>query len=107
MNKERNSQRHEVEAKSKTMTAGVINLIREFEEGKIFESQYEKLTKLAQQGKIEKFASPFDEALISLRMYIKYHVFDLEVTRRENKYLRKLLKDNEYLKKLLKARGKQ
>jgi hypothetical protein len=30
----------------------------------------------------------------SLRLHVKYIIFDLEATRRENSYLRKLLKDN-------------
>jgi len=32
-----------------------------------------------------------DEALNSLRLQIKYVVFDLEATRRENRYLRQML----------------
>ncbi len=34
------------------------------------------------------------ESLDYLRVCIKYQVFDLEATRRENEYLRKLLEEN-------------
>ena len=35
--------------------------------------------------------SNFDASLDHLRLSVKYLVFDLEATRRENQYLRKLL----------------
>ena len=38
-------------------------------------------------------AKTVDEALDYLRLQIKYVVFDLEATRRENRYLRKMLEN--------------
>lgn len=44
--------------------------------------------------KMKRTISELQESLDYLRLSIKYLVFDLEATRRENEYLRKLLKDN-------------
>lgn len=41
--------------------------------------------------KVKKTISDLQESLDYLRLSIKYLVFDLEATRRENQYLRKLL----------------
>jgi nitric oxide reductase activation protein len=43
------------------------------------------------QNKIKKSVASLQESLDYLRVTIKYMIFDLEATRRENKYLRKLL----------------
>lgn len=43
--------------------------------------------------KMKRTISELQESLDYLRLSIKYLVFDLEATRRENEYLRKLLKD--------------
>ncbi len=52
------------------------------------------------QKKFEKSLSDLQDSLDYLRISIKYTVFDLEATRRENTYLRKLLEgefdDEEY-----------
>ena len=53
-------------------------LVKEF--GGTDNNQYKKLASLAQDY---------------LRICIKYQLFDLEATRRENKYLRKLLEEKE------------
>ena len=45
------------------------------------------------QKKIRKSVASLQESLDYLRVTIKYMIFDLEATRRENKYLRKLLED--------------
>ena len=45
------------------------------------------------QNKIKKSVASLQESLDYLRVTIKYMIFDLEATRRENKYLRKLLDD--------------
>jgi nitric oxide reductase activation protein len=45
------------------------------------------------QNKIKKSVASLQESLDYLRVTIKYMIFDLEATRRENKYLRKLLED--------------
>ena len=44
--------------------------------------------------KLKKSISSLQESLDYLRLSIKYLLFDLEATRRENAYLRKLLDDN-------------
>ena len=43
--------------------------------------------------KVKKSVSNLQELLDYLRVSIKYLLFDLEATRRENSYLRKLLED--------------
>lgn len=59
----------------------------------------DKIEKLARESrenrrKLEKSISSLQESLDYLRVCIKYQVFDLEATRRENAYLRKLLEEN-------------
>lgn len=44
-----------------------------------------------QQSKIEESVSKLQDSLDYLRLSVKYMVFDLEATRRENVYLRKLV----------------
>jgi len=73
-------------------------LVKEFGEG--IDPQHSKLAKLAEQAqashaKLEKSISTLQELLDYLRVCIKYQVFDLEATRRENEYLRKLLEQND------------
>lgn len=73
-------------------------LVREF--GEAIDPQHSKLAKLAEQAqadhaKLEKSISSLQELLDYLRVCIKYQVFDLEATRRENEYLRKLLEEND------------
>ncbi len=72
-------------------------LVKEFAD--LSEPQHKKLTSLAQQAqanhkKLEKSISNLQESLDYLRVCIKYQIFDLEATRRENAYLRRLLEDN-------------
>ncbi len=72
-------------------------LVQEF--GEATDPQHRKLAKLAKQAqvnrkKLEKSINSLQESLDYLRVCIKYQVFDLEATRRENEYLRKLLEDN-------------
>jgi septal ring factor EnvC (AmiA/AmiB activator) len=72
-------------------------LVKEF--GDTADPQHKKLAQLAQQAKdnrkkLEKSINSLQESLDYLRVCIKYQVFDLEATRRENEYLRKLLEDN-------------
>lgn len=59
-------------------------------------SEREKLARLAEQtqarhAKLKKTVGDLQESLDYLRLSIKYLVFDLEATRRENNYLRKML----------------
>jgi peptidoglycan hydrolase CwlO-like protein len=59
-------------------------------------SEREKLTRLAEQtqsrhARLKKSIGELHESLDYLRLSLKYLVFDLEATRRENSYLRSLL----------------
>ncbi len=59
----------------------------------------DKLTEIAREtqdrhAKLRKTVSDLQESLDYLRLSIKYLVFDLEATRRENTYLRKMLQQN-------------
>ena len=72
----------------------ISELIKEFEAGA--SPQHRKIAKLAKQShdnhrKLQKRIDSLQESLDYLRMYIKYQLFDLEATRRENKYLRNML----------------
>lgn len=46
---------------------------------------------IERQEKLKRTVSTLQESLDHLRLSVKYLVFDLEATRRENAYLRKLL----------------
>jgi len=64
------------------------------------EPHYEKLKQLANkvnnnQEQLKKSVDSLQESLDYLRVCIKYQIFDLEATRRENKYLKKLLEERE------------
>jgi len=72
-------------------------LVKEF--GGAADPQYRKLAILAEQAsesrkKLEKSVNNLQESLDYLRICIKYQLFDLEATRRENEYLRKILGEN-------------
>jgi hypothetical protein len=63
-------------------------------------SQRKKLELLAEETKarhveLRKSVSTLQESLDYLRLSIKYLLFDLEATRRENSYLRQLLEDTD------------
>jgi len=76
------------------LTNNIDDLIKEFEG-----SGNSKERKLAEQAKkmqlnrknFNKSLADLQESLDYLRVCIKYQAFDLEATRRENEYLRKLL----------------
>lgn len=73
-------------------------LVAEF--GASRDPRYDKLTKIAEQAKnnqqqLQKSVNKLQESLDYLRICIKYQLFDLEATRRENKYLRKLLEEQD------------
>lgn len=62
-------------------------------------TERDKLQKVADQTKerhqkLKKTVSDLQESLDYLRLSIKYMVFDLEATRRENRYLRKMLEED-------------
>lgn len=63
-------------------------------------TQPKKLIELAKEAKgchkeLEKSMNGLQESLDYLRVCIKYMMFDVEATRRENKYLRKMIEGNE------------
>jgi hypothetical protein len=63
------------------------------------EGERERLEKLAEETKdrheqIKKSVSTLQESIDFLRLGIKYLLFDLEATRRENSYLRKMLEQD-------------
>jgi len=73
-------------------------LLKEF--GGAADPQCMKLAMLAKeagdnQKRLEKSVSNLQESLDYLRICIKYQLFDLEATRRENDYLRKLLEGSQ------------
>ena len=76
---------------------GALNdLLRQFGDT---DPSHQKLADLAKQAEVnrkqlQKSISTLQELLDYLRVCIKYQAFDLEATRRENQYLRKLLEDS-------------
>ena len=75
----------------------INELVKEF--GPNDNPQTQKLADLAKQArenhkKLRKSLDNLQEVLDYLRVCIKYQAFDLEATRRENNYLRKLLEEN-------------
>ena len=71
-------------------------LVKEF--GANSNPQTEKLANLAKQAReshdqLKKSITNLQEVLDYLRVCIKYQAFDLEATRRENKYLKKILEE--------------
>ena len=72
-------------------------LVKEF--GEAAEPQSRRLAKLAKEAQakhkqLEKSIDRLQELVDYLRVCIKYQAFDLEATRRENEYLRKLLEED-------------
>ena len=62
------------------------------------ETERQKLSMLAEQTRqrheeIKKTVTSLHDSIDFLRLSIKYLLFDLEATRRENKYLRKQLEE--------------
>ncbi len=73
-------------------------LVKEF--GGMNNPQYRKLAILARQAqanheKLQQSVGRLQESLDYLRICIKYQLLDLEATRRENAYLRKLLEERD------------
>ena len=71
-------------------------LVKEF--GSNSNPQTEKLADLAKQARkshdqLKKSINNLQEVLDYLRVCIKYQAFDLEATRRENTYLKKILEE--------------
>ena len=73
------------------------DLVKEF--GGAADQKGDKLCMLAKrakenQKKLQKSMDTLQESLSYLRICIKYQLFDLEATRRENKDLRRRLEEN-------------
>lgn len=64
---------------------------------KVERQKLENLASKTQQRheKLQKTVSDLQESMDYLRLSIKYLVFDLEATRRENKYLRAMLEEKD------------
>jgi len=83
------------EAKDKAKLEEKVNdLVKEF--WGMTNPQYKKLATLSKQAssnnkRLERSVNALQESLDYLRICIKYQLFDLEATRRENKHLRKML----------------
>lgn len=63
-------------------------------------SERDKLSALAKKtqqrhDKLKKTVGDLQESLDYLRLSIKYLVFDLEATRRENRYLRRMIEEQD------------
>jgi len=63
------------------------------------EAERERLRAMADETRarhadIKKSVSAMQENIDFLRLWIKYMIFDLEATRRENQYLRKMLEQD-------------
>ena len=74
----------------------LAELVKEI--GNIPEEDRTKLESLAAQTrkrheKLKKTVNSLQESIDYLRLSIKYLLFDLEATRRENNYLRKMLEE--------------
>ena len=83
---------------SSKLEGEVNNLVKEFGGGS--DPKYKKLAILAKQARdnhkeLQQSVTGLQESLDYLRICIKYQLFDLEATRRENNYLRKLLEEKE------------
>jgi len=92
----------------KASLEGALNdLVKQF--GDSADPSHRKLADLAKQAdvkhkQLQKSIDKLQDLLDYLRVCIKYQTFDLEATRRENEYLRRLLEESsrgEYLRRLL------
>jgi len=73
-------------------------LVKEF--GGMADPQHRKLAMLVKQARdshkrLQKSVDTLQESLDYLRICIKYQLFDLEATRRENRELRRLLGESD------------
>ncbi|MCF7958054.1 MAG: transcriptional regulator [Phycisphaerae bacterium] len=80
-----------------TFQMKLSELVKEI--GTLPASQRKRLEMLAEETKqrhvdLKKSVSTLQDSLDYLRLSIKYLLFDLEATRRENSYLRKMLDEN-------------
>jgi len=81
-----------------TFQKKLSELVKEI--GTLPASQRKRLEMLAEETKqrhveLKKSVSSLQDSLDYLRLSIKYLLFDLEATRRENSYLRQMLEDTD------------
>lgn len=81
----------------KTFQTKLAELMKEI--SSLPKSERDKLTAMAQDTqarhtKLQQTVHNLQESLDYLRLSIKYLVFDLEATRRENSYLRKMIEQS-------------
>ena len=79
-----------------TFQMKLAELVKEI--GEMPEAERSKLEALAQQtkqrhDKLKATVTSLQDSIDYLRLSIKYLLFDLEATRRENEYLRKMLEE--------------
>lgn len=84
------------ESKPESSDEKLKELVKEFEG--IVHPEYKKLAMLAREAdgshkQLQKNVGDLQESLDYLRICIKYQLFDLEATRRENAYLRRMLEE--------------
>ena len=80
----------------KNLEAKLNELVKEI--GGMAGPEHKKLAMLAREAhdshkKLQRSVDNLQESLDYLRICIKYQLFDLEATRRENNYLRKMLEE--------------
>lgn len=76
----------------------VNELVKAF--GRSTDPQHRKIAELTKrandsQKQLKKSVNSLQESLDYLRVCIKYQLFDLEATKRENKYLKKMLDEKD------------
>lgn len=79
-----------------SLESALNELVKQF--GESTDPNHQKLADLAKQAEasrkqLQKSISTLQELLDYLRVCIKYQAFDLEATRRENEYLKRLLEE--------------
>jgi len=77
------------------LEAKLNELVEEVGGKRLCQKKVSTLAKKAYENhkKLERSANTLQESLDYLRICIKYQLFDLEATRRENEYLKKLLEE--------------
>jgi hypothetical protein len=80
-----------------SLEGALSELVKQF--GESTDPSHRKLADLAKQAEakhkqLQKSIDKLQDLLDYLRVCIKYQTFDLEATRRENEYLRKLLEES-------------
>ncbi len=72
----------------------ILDRIRELPAGKSTETADTVDAATARRERVQNSVNELQEALDYLRLSVKYLVFDLEATRRENAYLRRMIEQS-------------